>query len=310
MDGYRTLPLLVVLALIAAGNSGCAWLSPPPSDPLPPVFSAQPTLDEIIQVVNRNSSQIHTFSTDRAALSGPGIPTLRASIVFERPRRVRLRAETGLSGPELDLGSNEELFWIWVRRNQPKAVYYCRHADFVGSPVRQTLPIEPDWLIEALGITEFDPALAHQGPFQIENGLLRVDTVIDSPEGPSKKVTILDGRKGLVLGQHVYDVDGQLVASAVARSHRRDPLTQLILPRVVDVRCPRAGLSMRIDLGNVQINRPGVVRPELFAMPQYEGSPAVNLCDPNVRFGPPAGETADRRRWRQPPDAARRQYRW
>jgi hypothetical protein len=297
MDGYRTLLVWLGLAgVLAPAGAGCAWLNPAPVYTPPPVFTSKPTLDQIIQIVNRNSSQIQNFSTDRATLSGPGMPSLRTSVVFERPRRFRLRGEMGLMGPEVDLGSNEELFWIWIRRNEPKALYYCRHAEYAASPARQTLPVEPDWLIEALGITEFDPGLAHQGPYELPDGRLRVHTVIDSPDGPSTKVTVVDGRSGLVLEQHVYDVREQLVASAVAQSHRRDPLTGLVMPRVVDVNCPKAGLSLRIDLGNVEINRPGPGRPDVFKLPSYEGWPTVNLCDPTLQLGPQPGGMALRTR--------------
>jgi hypothetical protein len=300
MEGNRTLIILTLLLGLLPAGPGCRWLHPQPKYTPPPIFTAQPTLSQIVEAVNRNSSRIQTLSTNHATLSGPGIPTLRASIVFERPRRLRLRAETGLSGPELDLGSNDELFWIWIRRNEPKALYYCRHAEFSNSPVRQTFPIDPDWLIEALGITGFDPALAHQGPTPLGEGRLQVTTVVDSPEGTSRKVTVVDGRSGLVLEQYLYDKYDQLVASSVARSHRQDPLTGLIMPRVVDVRCPRAGLSLRIDLGNVQINRPDGSHPNLFTLPQYEGWPSMNLCDPTIQIGPSSTNMAQKNGSRQP----------
>ncbi|HID77162.1 MAG TPA: hypothetical protein EYP56_14345 [Planctomycetaceae bacterium] len=168
MDGLERLSGLTLCAgLLVAATAGCAWLNRPSPWTPPPVFTAQPTLEQVIAAVNANSSRIQSFATERATLSGPGIPTLRASIVFQRPRRFRLRGETGLSGPELDVGSNDELFWIWIRRSQPKALYHCRHDQFAASPVRQSLPIQPDWLIQALGVVEFDPALPHQGPFPL-----------------------------------------------------------------------------------------------------------------------------------------------
>ena len=52
---------------------------------------------------------------------------LSGNIAAERPGRFRLTAGTAVTGQEIDLGSNDELFWMWVRRNQPPAVYFCRH---------------------------------------------------------------------------------------------------------------------------------------------------------------------------------------
>ncbi len=279
--------LLTVVTLAAAGGAGCPGVVRQYAAPAPRVLPPSATLEQVIEVVNRNSSRIQSFSTNCATLTGPGFPTLRASVAWARPRRFRLRAETGLSGPELDLGSNDELFWFWVRRNRPAAIYYCRHVQFATSGVREMVPIEPDWLIEALGICEFDPTLPHQGPFPLSGGRLEIRTIRETIQGPSTKITIVDGATGLVLAQHIFDARGQLKGSAVAGGHRRDPLSGLTLPKTVDIQCPASQLSMRIDLGNVRINYPGgAANPELWAMPSYAGYPTVDLCDPHRRLAP------------------------
>ena len=156
--------LLIALGCCSLSGASCPQMLRQYTNPLPRVLPPSPTLEQVIAVVNRNSSQIHSFSTNRASISGPGFPSLGASVAFERPRRFRLRAGTGLTGPEIDVGSNDELFWFWLRRDQPPAVYYCRHDQFAACQARQTLPFDPAWLIEALGMAEFDPALPHQRP--------------------------------------------------------------------------------------------------------------------------------------------------
>jgi hypothetical protein len=285
MEGYRTvLWALAALALVALAGSGCAWLNPAPQYALPRKLPPSPTLEQVIQVVNANSSQIQSFSTDQARLSAPGIPSLRASIAFERPRRLRLRAETSLTGPELDVGSNDELFWIWVARQPP--LYYCRHEQFAGSPLRRALPVEPEWLIEAFGISEFDPGLPHWGPTPRPGGRLEIRTTRQTADGPAVKITVVDGATGVLLEQHAYDAQGQLVVSALAGHHRQEPLSGLIMPRIVDIRCPRTQLAMRIDLGNVRINRPFVSTASLWTMPALDQVPMVDLGDPNLQFVP------------------------
>ncbi len=285
MEGHRpVLLLLSAAALLTLAGPGCAWLNRPPPPSLPRALWPSPTLEDVIQVVNNNSRQITSFSTDEARLSVPGIPSLRASVAFERPKRLRLRAETGLTGPELDVGSNDELFWIWVKSQPP--MYSCRHDQFAASSARQVLPIEPEWLIEALGITELDPIRPHQAPTAAPGGRLEIRTAHQTPDGPATKVTLVDAVTGVVTEQHLFDARGQLVARALASHHRRDPLTNLIMPRIVDISCPRLQFSMRIDLGNVQINRPLANRDELWAMPNIPGCPIVDLGDPDVRLAP------------------------
>jgi hypothetical protein len=301
MDGQRAGLLLIVgVALLAASGASCPRVVPPQNDLFSrPVLPPSPTLEQIAGAVNSNSQQIQSFSTNRATITGPGFPTLRASVFFERARRLRLRAETALTGPELDLGSNEELFWIWVRRNQPQAVYFCRHEQYPTSQARRVLGIDPDWLIEAVGIVQFDPALPHQGPFPLANNRFEIRTIRETPDGPTTKVTIIDGSQAFVLEQHLFDAQGQRVASAITSQHRRDPLTMLVLPRVVEINWPKSQLTLRIDLGAVEINRQTTAAPELWTLPTYQGYPPVDLCNPNVQFAPPATTDRGRRtpRW-------------
>jgi hypothetical protein len=286
MDGYqRGLLLLVAAAMLGLSGASCPQLVQQ-FQPRPRVLSASPTLEEVIQVVNRNNSQIQSLSTTQATLSVPGTPTLRANLMFQRPRRLRLRADL-LTLPELDLGSNEELFWFWVKRNPPPAIYWCRHDQFAYSRARQMIPLEPDWLIEAMGISEFDPALPYQGPFPLPGDRLEIRTIRETPQGPTTKVTVVDASQGWILEQRLHDSEGRLLASAQTSFHRRDPLTGLVVPTLVVINCPPAQFSARIDLGNVQINRLSGDPMQLWTIPNYPGYPLVDLCDPRIPFPPP-----------------------
>ena len=100
---------------------------------VPRVLPPSPTLAQVMDAVNVNSSRVRTLACNRATLNVQGFPTLWASVAFERPQRFRLRALTPLTGPELDLGSNDELFWLWLHREQPPTLFYCRHDQFAGS---------------------------------------------------------------------------------------------------------------------------------------------------------------------------------
>ncbi len=158
MHGSKSRYFLLALALATlVAQGGCTWLRrwnlipEPPPQVLPPGAG----LEQVIAAVNRNNSQIRELYSDSATLSGPGYPTLRAHIAYQRPRNFRLKADG--FGPEVDLGSNDQFFWFWVKRSQPPALYFCRHDQFPTSRARQMIPIDPDWLIDALGTLEIDP---------------------------------------------------------------------------------------------------------------------------------------------------------
>ncbi len=289
MDGNRhALVLLVLVGLFCLSGASCPVRTPFYAQPANPILPPTATLDQIIQVVNRNSMQIQSLSTSNATLSGPGFPTLDAQMAFERPHRFRLRAALGFGGAaELDLGSNDELFWFWVRRAPQPAVYYCRHDQFENSRARSLIPIRPQWLIESLGAEGFDPNLPHQGPTVRPDGRFEIRTVRETSEGPTTKLTIVDPVRGVVVEQHIYNAQGQLAASAVIVQHRQDPLTGVTVPQVIEFQAPAAQFSMRIDLGRVQVNQLVGASASLWTLPNNEG-PLVDLCDPNLQLAPAA----------------------
>jgi len=273
----------VLVGLFAASGASCPQTVKDYTSMLPRALPPSPTLDQVIQVVNNNSRQIQSFHSSHATLAGQGFPTLRAMVAFQRPKRFRLRAETSITGAEVDLGSNDELFWFWVKRNQPPALFYCRYDQFYNSPARQMLAIDPDWLIEAFGLTEFDPRLPHQGPFPLPGERVEIRTLRETPQGPQTKITVVDSVRGIVLEQHIIDFHGRKIASALSSGHRRDPATNLIMPTVVSVASAGGQPPMTIDLGQVFLNRLTDASAELWTPPNDTGARPVDLADPRTQ---------------------------
>jgi hypothetical protein len=241
-------------------------------------------------VVNDNSARIRTLYSTDATVHVPMAPGLRANLALERPRKLRMRAETGLTGPELDLGSNDALFWMWVRRMEPPTTYYCRHDQFAASPLRQMVPIDPDWLVDALGVSGFDPAGQHSGPFPVRKGRIEIRTQLPRPEGTMTKITVLDAQRAWVLEQHWYDPRGTRIATSLTSNHRQDPTTGAIVPREIELQWPSAQVSVKIDLRTVAVNQLGGDPNLLFELPDYPGSGLVDMGNPGFR--PPLLETA------------------
>jgi hypothetical protein len=208
-----------------------------------------------------------------------GLPLLSGNIAAERPGRFRLTAGS-VAGPELDLGSNDELFWLWVRRNQPPAVYFCRHAEFPNSNIRQMLPVEPSWLLSALGMVDIDPASVFDGPLPSPrgNGTVELRTWLPSAGGTLQRVLLIDATRAWVVEQHVYDQAGTtLLASARAESHRYYEVEQVSLPDRVSIELPATNMKLAINLGQMQINQLQGDRAQLWTLPTFEGYPQYDL---------------------------------
>jgi hypothetical protein len=278
--------LIAALMLFASSGASCQrpmLLSPfaPAGPAAPQVLFAGATRDQIIAAVNQNSAKVRSLSATGASITIPdtmNLPILTANIAAERPNHFRLTAGTGITGQEIDLGSNDQLFWMWVKRNQPPAVYFCRHDQFANSAIRQMMPIEPSWLLAALGMIDIDPASVYDGPLARGDGKMEFRSWLPSASGRLTRVTVIDASRAWVVEQHVYDPTGQtLIASSVAESHRYYPAEQVSLPQKISLRLPTAGLAMKIDLGTVQINQLAGDPNQLWTMPTFAGYPQIDL---------------------------------
>lgn len=275
-------------ALLLFSASGATCQRPLFTNPFVPAGPSAPQvlpegapLEQIIAAVNQNSARVRSIYATGASITIPGtmgLPVLNGNIAAERPDRFRLTAGTAVTGQEVDLGSNDELFWMWSRRNEPPAVYFCRHDQFAGSAIRQVMPIEPTWLLAALGMVDIDPASVYDGPLPRADGRVEIRSWLPSASGTLSRVTVIDARRAWVVEQYVYDPTGStLLASSVAETHRYYPVEQVSLPQRVSIRLPTANLALKIDLGTVTINQlPGDPR-QLWSLPTFEGYPQYDL---------------------------------
>jgi len=141
--------------------------------PLPRMLPPHPTLDQIVSAVHDNTQRVRSYMAPQATLSVPGVPRLAAQIACEPPRRFRLRAQTAVSGDELDIGSNDDLFWMWIRRHDPPVLLFCRHDRYAQSAARRLLPIRAEQMPELLGLVTFAAADRHEGPFPLPDWAVR-----------------------------------------------------------------------------------------------------------------------------------------
>ena len=160
----RWVVLLLLVAVVASSGASCPQVLrgyQVGTMPLPRALPPQPTLDQIVGVIHDNTQRVRNYMAPQAVISVPGVPRLSAQVACEPPRRFRLRAQTAVSGNELDLGSNDDLFWLWIRRHEPPVMLFCRHDQYAQSSARRLLPIRADWMPELLGLVSFDPADSH-----------------------------------------------------------------------------------------------------------------------------------------------------
>ncbi len=279
---------LLALALFCFSTTGasCPRVVQQYTEPIPRALPPQATLTQIIDVVNDNTARVQSLSSTRATITTPGYPALNARIAMSRPRSLRITGDK--FGPQLDVGSNNELLWIWIAQSQPPALFYVRHEQYAQSAARQIMPVEPDWLVEAFGLSTFDRAAPLEGPSPVGSGRVQIRRTVGAPGMETSRVTVIDDSRGVVLEQHVYDMSGQLLASAVLSNHSYDAATGVRLPRKINVQWPPAKLEMAIEMSDLAVNQLPGNPAELFAKPTYSGYNDLDLAQPGLQLTPTA----------------------
>jgi hypothetical protein len=272
--------LMMLCTLLVTSGAACPRRFWKPFQSSPPVvFSSQPTLQEITEVINANRARITGLYSTNSRISGSGFPSLRTSLAVGSERHVRLRAGTGVTGQEMDVGSNQEVFWVWIKRADPPALYYGRYDQFPSDATRQILPVRPEWLVEAIGIVSLAPNGPHQGPFRRNDGLLEVHTPIATLDGQFTRVLVIDAGSGWIREQQLLNANRQVIARATNSQHFRDPGTGAVLPRHTEIDWPGAGMQLSLELGNTQIG-PLDPQSEMWTKPDYPGFPDVLVTQP------------------------------
>jgi hypothetical protein len=278
--------LAIALVVVSTTGASCPRLVQQYTEPIPRALPPQASITQIINVVNDNTARVQSLSSSRATITTPGYPALNARINMTRPRSLRITGEK--FGPQLDVGSNNELLWIWIAQSQPPALFYVRHEQYAQSAARQIMPVEPDWLVEAFGLTTFDQAAPLEGPSPIGSGRVQIRRKVGPPGMETTRVTVIDDSRGVVLEQHVYDMSGQLLASAVLSGHALDATSGAKLPRKINVQWPPAKLELAIEMSDLSVNQLQGDPTQLFTKPSYSGYNELDLAQPGLQLTPTA----------------------
>lgn len=247
-----------------------------------PQLSESPSLAEVAQLVNQNSTHVASLYSSDVRIKASRLPTVSAKLAYAAPRRFRLVAETALTGVEVDMGSNDELFWFWAKRNEPPTMFFCRHDRYHTSAASQMMPIDPQWVIESMGLTTLDLQQRHNGPHALGNGRYAVETLLHKSNGIWKRTIVVDSAVGAVVEQHLRDPFDRLVTSAIASQHDHDPLNEVTLPGNVILSWPAAEFTLEIAVKDWEINYPDQRPVELWQMPQSVTDRVIDLADPRA----------------------------
>lgn len=293
---------LVVLA------TGCAALGPwrRPSD-VACRLPQNPTVAQVVEHVNANVAKVRCWRSDDIKIRANNAPlTFDGSLVVEREQRLRLQVMS-MMGREVDFGSNDEVFWLWVKRSagpghEPAPLLFAHHADMDLARQKLPLPFEPPWLMEALGVA---PLSADNVQMEGQPGVAVIKLVSQhqlSDGRRVRKVVAVDACKGHVLEHSVYDLHGRALVRTIMGTHKLDPASGAVLPRYIKLDWPQADMSLAMEFRSVTVNPP-MVPETVWQMPEIPHTPVVNLGGSRPRTTPLALLPGQPRTSLLPPEA-------
>jgi hypothetical protein len=202
-------------------------------------------------------------------------------MVCQKPRNFYLQGKVA-GNPVVQMGSNSEEFWYWIRPQNEKAppyLFHCSWDNYQRGMIRgMKLPFQPDWLMEVLGMGTFDEDPKHVKVTTKDN-VIEIEQQTTSPTGEAiTKLTVIDrknwkGDTPCVKEHQLLDKSGKLICSATVLETQVDPSTRAVYPMRVEVKWPAEQLEMRFTLRDAKVLKDiGQDRSQaLFSRKQWNG---------------------------------------
>lgn len=295
----KMLVLALCACVIAISVSGCVRQVAVVDVPPPPaLFDTTPDIVALAAAVNRTDA-IRELSTNSASvdvLSMTAVPKLTANMHLQRDRNFRLKASIPIiMGSGIDLGSNADEFWFEVPEGMTQTLYHANHQQYAAHLDRAILPVDPSWMIDAIGLARLDPDTVLAGPVTRTDGMIEVRNAVSTPAGTYQRVCFIEPTAGYITHLFLYSPRGRLVAKSHATAHQYYESVNSVLPHRVKMELfPSSGppLAMQLDVASYSVNQLLSGDPQLFAMPATRNR--VDLLQMSGIVSSPPGMPASR----------------
>ena len=238
---------------------------------------------QLIKTLNARAQAVKQLNAP-VTVKIPGAPKIRGSLQVEFPKRMRLKAGVlGVSEMGVDAGSNEQQFWVWSKMalpGSPAALYFANHDQYQNSQARSQIPLEPEQIINALGLVTLDPNGRHYGPFPEGKRHVRLYTIENVNGARQTRMLLINANTAAVEQTSVYDQNNQLVAYANALKFKNYNQHKISLPQKIEIHVVQPGKEdfvMKVDLGSFSVNSLFGDPNQMWAMPEARNVNRVDL---------------------------------
>jgi hypothetical protein len=234
-----------------------------PDPPAAVSKTGKPTVPDLVAYLNNNARQVQSIKSTQLeiqAKQGNDSIGLQGTLFCQKPRDFRLRANVAGS-PAVDIGSNNEEFWFWISQGKDEdgvaRVHYCSYADMAAGKARMPFPFQPDMIVAALGMGDYDP----QKEYTIREDAKTVSLVeraVSAQGLPVQKVTqfnklTVGPNKPQVIAYYLLDDKG----NEICRASVLDVQTvgTVVLPKHVKLVWRPQQIEMSMRLFDTEVNK-------------------------------------------------------
>src|SRR5437588_4504514 len=263
-----------------------------------------PTAPQLVEFLNSNSRRVQGFECRDLSLdvkSGSQLVGLSGSMAVQKPLDFRVVAKV-VSNTEVDMGSNKDEFWYWIKRAEPTPyVFHCSYDDFNRGNVRyMPFPFQPDWIMATMGVAEYDPNKNYE--LKRNGRMLELVENATSPQGQRvRKVTVINSDRvsngqPQVVAHRLEDANGKEICSARMQQVQVDRATGAVLPKRIHMIWAQDKSELKVEMPTVIV---GVTDPGRAAS-LYSRATLNNLPSFDLSRGPDAASNVQRVRGQMP----------
>ncbi len=257
---------MIALGLLAVTLAGCEstrWNWFKPNNDVAGKGAGSQSTAGLVTYLNDNARRIKSIRVDDMSIDatmGNQTIGLRGRIYAEGPRNFRMKVVSPFGKDEVDIGSNRDEFWFWAAKNPEPYQYYCSYDDLNQGRVKgMPIPIQPDWVMEAMGL---GPYVAEKYTLEPgDNQTIRLVEKTRSPQGqPVRKVIVMNRREVKAPTPQVTafllidEATGKEICSAHITATAVDRTTGAILPYKMELRMPAQKMRMALKLDGAAVN--------------------------------------------------------
>jgi len=252
--------------------------------PPPRVAVGQPSAKDLCDYLNANAARLQSIDCGELYLDAKqkheAVSLQSCWMVCQKPRNFRMGAKI-VGSQAVDMGSNEQEFWWWIKQGDPY-LFHCSYEGLTTGQARMPFPFQPDWIMEALGMAEYGPPENYTVNATAQN----VELIQQTKAGgvAVRKVTVFSrqqaaGNAPQVVAYILQDANGKEICMAQVQEVQRDTASGAVIPKKIVLKWPQESMELKMTLKSVAFNQ--AIEPQraqrLFSRPQLAGVPTYDL---------------------------------